>query len=268
VSLVIVLILVVLWLLVLVPTGWRRFSERRSSVSIDSFHRELHLLERTGPKLVEPAFRLETAHSHNGLAPGQSGYPAVTSMPGRPQLVLLPPAGDAETGADDRRLPLAGGPRHPLAAVPTLAPASWTPSMSIDRAAEVERHRRRQAYRRRREIVLVLLAGLTLTGLLGTVHSLRALWVITFLCAIGLAGFVALSAYAHSLRAMSAPGLGGSRSGARAPGLGPERLDRRQQVVMAVDVRGTTVPYDFETMPHGGADDEDFEDIPRWAVAR
>ncbi|MGH8989867.1 MAG: hypothetical protein ACRDXC_14950 [Acidimicrobiales bacterium] len=55
----VVLVLVVLWIAVLTPRLVRRFREGRSNSSIDSFHEQLHLLERTGPKLVEPAYRLE-----------------------------------------------------------------------------------------------------------------------------------------------------------------------------------------------------------------
>jgi hypothetical protein len=55
----VVLILVVLWIAVLTPRLVRHFREGRSQSSIDSFHEQLHLLERTGPKLVEPAHRLE-----------------------------------------------------------------------------------------------------------------------------------------------------------------------------------------------------------------
>lgn len=55
----VVLILVVLWIAVLTPRLVRHFREGRSQYSIESFHEQLHLLERTGPKLVEPAYRLE-----------------------------------------------------------------------------------------------------------------------------------------------------------------------------------------------------------------
>jgi len=55
----VVLVLVVLWIAVLTPRLIRHFREGRSVYSIDSFHEQLHLLERTGPKLVQPAYRLE-----------------------------------------------------------------------------------------------------------------------------------------------------------------------------------------------------------------
>ena len=60
----IVLILVaVLWIAVLVPSVISKLSERRSAGSIDHFHQRLDLLERTGPKLVAPAYRLTGTES-------------------------------------------------------------------------------------------------------------------------------------------------------------------------------------------------------------
>src|ERR1039458_5626890 len=59
VSIVILLVLVaVLWVVVLAPSVWRRFSERHGAGSIDHFHHQLELLEHAGPKLVTPAYRL------------------------------------------------------------------------------------------------------------------------------------------------------------------------------------------------------------------
>jgi len=55
----VVLILVLLWIAVLTPRVIRRFREASSHSSIESFHEQLHLLERAGPKLVRPAYRLE-----------------------------------------------------------------------------------------------------------------------------------------------------------------------------------------------------------------
>ncbi len=55
----VVLVLVLLWVVVLTPRVVRRFREGSSQSSIESFHEQLHLLERTGPKLVQPAYRLE-----------------------------------------------------------------------------------------------------------------------------------------------------------------------------------------------------------------
>jgi hypothetical protein len=166
VSLVIVLILVVLWLVVLAPGLIRRLLERRSGESIESFHHGLHLLERTGPNLVTPAFRLETAHAETGLAPGQSGYPAISSVQRRPNLTLLPGA----------------------------SPNGMGPGRAGHHSA-----RRRAARRRRRDLLAILVATFVLTGSLGLVHSLHVLWVITAFCGIAIAGLIGLAAYAQAL---------------------------------------------------------------------
>ena len=55
--------------------------------------------------------------------------------------------------------------------------------------------------RRRRDILTGLLATFICTGLLGLVHSLQALWIVTVLSGVALAGFVALAAYATALAA-------------------------------------------------------------------
>ncbi len=64
----VVLVLVILWVAVLTPRLVRHFSEVRSIDSIESFHEQLHLLERAGPKLVEPAYRLEVPDSDRSFA--------------------------------------------------------------------------------------------------------------------------------------------------------------------------------------------------------
>ncbi len=55
----VVLVLVLVWVAVLTPRVVRHFREGSSHSSIESFHEQLHLLERAGPKLVQPAYRLE-----------------------------------------------------------------------------------------------------------------------------------------------------------------------------------------------------------------
>lgn len=71
----VVLVLVFLWIAVLTPRLVRHFREGRSQYSIESFHEQLHLLERTGPKLVEPAYRLEAPS-------GDTGDPALSVVEG------------------------------------------------------------------------------------------------------------------------------------------------------------------------------------------
>jgi len=194
VTVLVLLILVVLWIVVLTPGMVGKLREKRSTESIDSFHHRLHLLERTGPKIVAPAYRLQTAQSHTGATPGASGLPSVSSMPGRANLVLLRPVEGGGGPADDAQVVderhgghyqrVLGG--QPDLAAPVLSPAG--PDL-----------RRREARRRRRDILTGLLVTLACTGLLGIIHSLRALWIVTVVSAVALAAFVALAAYATAL---------------------------------------------------------------------
>lgn len=192
-TILVLLILVVLWIVVLTPGMIGKLREKRSTGSIDSFHHSLHLLERTGPKIVAPAYRLQTAQSSIGAAPGASGLPSVSSMPGRANLVLLRPVDgddapledpegvDERSGAHYQRVPIDS---------PEVATGSGPAGPEL---------RQREARRRRRDILTGLLATIACTGLLGLIHSLRALWIVTLVATVALAAFVALAAYATAL---------------------------------------------------------------------
>ena len=93
----ILLVLVgLLWVAVLAPSAWRRFSERQGVGSIDHFHHQLRLLEHAAPKTVAPAYRLHTA------VPGVAGTEAQAAADSsRPKLVLLRPTADAEAADVD-----------------------------------------------------------------------------------------------------------------------------------------------------------------------
>lgn len=199
----VVFILVVLWAAVLGPLVVRRLRDGEPLGSVDSFYHELHLLERAAPKTVAPANRLETAFT-GGVGPGSSGYPSVSSMPGRPSLVLLRPAGSPDGGmadggvADDPgRATAAPGPERyrRLAVVPEngtnggYGPGVRAPSSL---AARDHAYQVRRCQRRRRDILLGLLATAVVTGPLGTLHSYRALWVFTVLSVVLLVAYVYL----------------------------------------------------------------------------
>lgn len=194
----IVLILVALWAVVLTPALLKKWLDRRSTVSIETFHQQLHLLERAGPKLVDPAYRLETAPSGAGLAVGQSGYPAVSSRPSRPNLVLLKPVsdGDARPGGTDDVVDSSSGEHFRRVGSPLVDDDD--PSRRLA-AARIEELRRHQAQRRRRDLVLGLASTLVITGLLGL--AVPMFWVLTGLAAVALGGYVGLAAYAQLLEA-------------------------------------------------------------------
>ena len=90
---ILLVLVVVLWLLVLAPSLYRRFSERDSVGSIDHFHHQLNLLEHARPKLVSPAYRL---HSAAPAGASNSGRPRRSPPVYRGKLVLLRPVDDEE----------------------------------------------------------------------------------------------------------------------------------------------------------------------------
>lgn len=163
----VVLLLVVLWAAVLAPRVVRHFKESSSRTSIEDFHERLHLLERAGPKLVEPAYRLASGD-------------------------------DAMTGVTD--VPVGYARPAPLVLVePVVAPRVVAPDAA--RAARRPSDSSRRACRRRRDVLLGALATALLTGILGEMHALRLLWIVTAVSVLAIAGYVALVAYARMLAA-------------------------------------------------------------------
>jgi hypothetical protein len=212
----IVLILVALWAVVLAPALLKKWLDRRSTVSIDTFHQQLHLLERAGPKLVDPAYRLETVQSSAGMAVGESGFPAVSSRPSRPNLVLLEPVSDADTGpgVGDEVVDTFSGEHFRRVGTPTT---DDEPSRRLA-AARIEDLRRHQAQRRRRDLLLGLATTLVITGLLGL--AVPMFWVLTGLAAVALGGYIGLAAYAQLLEEERRPRAAGrnGRMSRSAPG--------------------------------------------------
>lgn len=201
----IVLVLVaVLWLAVLVPTVLSKLSERRSAGSIGQFHQRLDLLERTGPKLVQPAYRLTGTGSAS-----RSTVPLVvpvTPPPVRPNLTLVSNSEtpneqepDAETGGfmDDEQFALYLANAHEGYEQPALE--EHIASVRPDRRARPVQDRRRLARRRRRDVFGALCALTAVTGLMGLAHPLRGAWVASGIFVALLIGFVALAAYGQHL---------------------------------------------------------------------
>jgi hypothetical protein len=176
---VILLVLVaLLWIVVLVPSAYRRYRERGGAGSIDHFHHQLDLLGNAGPKLVTPAYRL-----HNG-DPGE-GIDAPSAPADDEQSADI----DDFDGAHYERVGVLDPPEPPL---------------SRDRArGDLQDYRRQQA-RRRCSSILLVLTGLTLsTALLGALPALRPAWIMTALTGVLLLGIVALMAYARQIDAQN-----------------------------------------------------------------
>ncbi len=206
------ILIAALWVVVLAPGLVRRHTERRSVGSIDHFHHQLHLLERTGPKLVTPAYRLQSTESTTGVAVGASGYPAVTSMPGRPNLVLLKPVGQDEAQPDEMVDDAAGG-HYRRIGPPELPPPPVVPEMM--RLADPARQRRQLACKRRRDTLGLLVGTTMLTGLLSLVPSLHILWIAAVAGSVVLVAYLGLMVYARSVQGAR---VGAPRGLTRLPG--------------------------------------------------
>jgi hypothetical protein len=168
----VVLVLVVLWIAVLSPRVIRHFRESRSQTSIESFHEQLHLLERTGPKLVTPAYRLDA--EAEGPVAASAVFTRSSARRSRPGLALLDPA-------------------------PVTPVDAWAESTTPPR--RVTPSQRRRGRRRRRDIVFGLTATAVITGSLGAMHSLHMLWAVAGAAVLALLGYVALAAYVQMLDA-------------------------------------------------------------------
>jgi hypothetical protein len=191
VTILILLVLVVLlWVAVLAPSAWRRFTERQGVGSIDHFHHQLQLLEHAGPKTVAPAYRLHTAMPG---APSSETPVATPVDSSRPKLVLLRPTDDAaaaDVDGDD-------GSHYERVGVLDRPEPACLPEVGVDLLA----FRRDQA-RRRCTTLLRCLGGVAIsTALIGVFPSMHLAWVFTGLSGVAALGLVGLIAYAKELEA-------------------------------------------------------------------
>ena len=180
-SMVVILILGVLWGVVLIPAGLRRFKSQASHQSIDSFHHSLHLLEHSGPKIVEPAYRL--------VGSGHDSLGGAANLVLRPRLELLRPAGqeeetDMSTYSDDRFDDDLGDERFSESEDSGF---SYRPSFA-DRS-----YARRMAARRRRNILVGLAGSLLAAILLSLMISFFV--ILAVLVAFALVAYVGMMSY-------------------------------------------------------------------------
>jgi hypothetical protein len=191
VTVVILLVLVVLlWVAVLAPSAWRRFTERQGVGSIDNFHHQLQLLEHAGPKTVAPAYRLHTAVP-GAPSPQMAADSSVDSS--RPKLVLLRPTDNAETADVDG----GDGSHYERVGVLDRPEPLCLPQADVD----LPSFRREQA-RRRCTTLLRCLGGVAIsTALIGVFPAMHLAWVFTGLSGLAALGLVALMAYAKEIEA-------------------------------------------------------------------
>jgi hypothetical protein len=234
VTIVILLVLVVvLWVAVLVPSAWRRRSERQGAGSIDHFHHQLELLEHAGPKLMAPAYRLHTAFPGGGPADLPA---ATTDDTSRPKLVLLRPTDDedaADIDGDDgchyERVGVLGAPE--------------ILTCDTEARAELAAYRRQEA-RQRCTLFLRCLTGVVVfTALLGAFPGLHLAWVATGLFGLVDLALIGLIGYAREIEAQRR-----SRRAATTP--------ERQWLEPEMDFEPSAATAGYP----GAWDDEAFED--------
>ncbi len=261
------LIILGLWVVVLAPGVVRWARVRQPTTSIASFHRQLRLLEHTGPKIVEPAYRL-----------GGVDAPVVErvapSPPVRvPRLVLLPSAATTKESTmryDDRHDP-AYDERHdpryddrydarydsrPATRDDEWIHDPWGAGTLHDDGRETNhassRTARVPAYdydyddrdyddgsmqglspdhakARRKAIILGLGAAVAGTFLLGIVTGISDLYLLTVVSIVALGGYLGLMLYAARAGFFGHSGAGSVTSVARVvvPGTFPQQSQYR-----------------------------------------
>ena len=171
-TIVVLLILAVVWAAVLLPGVVRRRMERGSGDSIGDFHRQLRVLQRTGPALVDPAIQLKAAPSPSPWVPRPG---AVVSN--RRGLILVRP--DATP-----REPVAW--TQPTAPVP---PARIRPEMAERR---VDPFFHPEACKRRRDVLAGFACAVLGSALLAVVPVLRPVLVVTLASVVATAVYVVM----------------------------------------------------------------------------
>jgi hypothetical protein len=157
-TIVVLVVLVLVWAVVLGPSLLRRTVDRQHKDSIGSFHRQLHVLGRTGPSLVAPAHRLDTTLPVvRGEGVGTGWLGSVSSRPSAPLIRHDEPVVGLQTAL-----------RRPD---PYFRPG---------------------ACKRRRDVLMVLLCSLTVSGLIGIIPAMRVMLALTAVIGVALAAYLGL----------------------------------------------------------------------------
>jgi hypothetical protein len=196
---VLVIIIAVAWIVILGPNLLKRHGRAGDGISsISHFHRQLRVLEHSGPQpIVTPAYRLRgidgsAVPAHEELDRGVAPAPVLTvvgadQLP-RPALAFLgvdPVEAPADRPTEHRPLP----DMRPTARVGTPGPAVGSIGMH---AAMVDPHSRQLARRRRRDTLGILATVFVATGMIGFIPGAGTAWMVTALSGAALVAYVAL----------------------------------------------------------------------------
>ena len=223
------LIILALWVALLAPGVVRWVRRHRPTTSIASFHRQLRGLEHSGPKLMEPAFRLEdsdedeidraaalTAVPHLVLLPGGAITKEQTTMRHEDRYVDAHAYGDPYESRE--QVAPWDDPWDQPDPEPAYEPRTRRNRSRTVRAPRYDEYTEDDGYdeeleaidepvvalpaarakARRTRIIAGLGAGVLVSFLLGLVPGLTILWVVTLVCVLALATYLALMYYASN----------------------------------------------------------------------
>ena len=208
---ILVIIIAAAWIVILAPSLMKRRSQSVGEIgSISHFHRQLRVLEHSGPEpIVAPAYRLRSV---DGGAPAtqasgrpEAGAAPVLSVVGASQLPKPALAFLGEQPGDDRNEQPPIGPRGRQRIVFgdvrqddewTARPVAGARPAAVGGMAALERmssaEARFRVRKRRRDALVVLVAVFVTTLAIGFVPGATLVWVLTALCGVALAAYVTL----------------------------------------------------------------------------
>jgi hypothetical protein len=216
------LLILALWVALLAPGVVKWLRTHKPSTSIASFHRQLRLLEHTGPKIVEPAYRLEGEDRR--VTEWEEPAPPVRA----PRLVLLPSGATQKEPTTMRHADLHQDRyEDPYGEVDDVAPSPWDDGWEEPAPRHAPRSYRTvraprydeydyedefeyedaplpalspaRAKTRRKRILVGLGAAVAATFILGLLPGFDLLWMVTLVCVLALAGYLALMFYASNI---------------------------------------------------------------------
>jgi len=200
---IIVCVLVIMWGVVLSPGIVRKIRSANSEHSISSFHHSLELLELSGPKAIQPAYRLAGGATSPVQNPRVSPIKPSTSIQPGPQLVLLRSSDQGGVNPMSDYYEYRDDARDYFDEYEALYGTDYDAGVGNEPAAAFSRDRyaRREAALRRRNVLLGLLGTVAVTGVLGLMLSI--LWVLTVVVFVALVAYVGLMAWAATSGSIS-----------------------------------------------------------------